>query len=75
MQHIAYIYADDAAGKNLALPCPHRNGNADAFDVFDVTLKHTLAWIADWRMALFLRTITDLVLCTALGGHMARPDE
>jgi hypothetical protein len=48
-------YADDAAKNNLAIPCPHPNDTADIFDVFDVTLKNTLAWIADWRMALFLR--------------------
>jgi hypothetical protein len=49
-------YADDAAKNNLAIPCPHPNNTTDVFDVFDVTLKNTLAWIGDLRMALFLRT-------------------
>jgi hypothetical protein len=45
-----------AAENSLATLCPHSNNTADIFDVFDVMLKRTLAWIADWRMAFFLRT-------------------
>jgi hypothetical protein len=40
----------------LAILCPHPNDTADAFDMFYRTRKHMLAWIADWHIALFLRT-------------------
>jgi hypothetical protein len=40
-----YMLATQPRMASLAIPSPHPNGTADAFDVVYATLKHALAWI------------------------------